>query len=256
MGCQAKKVGFLKMHGCGSTSILNILLRNARKNNLNLVLHNEGLSFYEDTFHRGMLKGTLWEKANLSYDMFVLHSRWNHSEIANTLNDHGDVVYISNIHDPVDMFASIWDKPLNKPRRVNQTLEEFARSLKSNESQSSSSFKERYGHVLNGLAPGGFGQGQFFFRFGSDITEIGDQITLERKIKDIDAKFDKILITDQDTFDDSMIILKEALCWEYKDIVNFKLNSITTDKKSYLSYTGRHNLKGNFIVSSENVRYS
>ena len=86
-----KKVAFLKTHKCASTTIQNILLRFGRNNNLNFVLPSKGhLLGTNVPFRRNMIQGTLWEKAGLEYDMFLLHSIWNHREISNTLSDHGD----------------------------------------------------------------------------------------------------------------------------------------------------------------------
>ena len=60
-------------------------------------------------FRRDMLKGTVWEQAGLKYDMFLLHTRWNSQEISSVLNDQGDVLYVSIIREPVDLFRSWWD---------------------------------------------------------------------------------------------------------------------------------------------------
>ena len=57
------------------------------------------------------------------------------------------------------------------------------------------------------------------------------ELKVEDKIKEIDETFDLILLADKDYINDSIILLKDALCWEYQDIVNFQLK---------LDYLGPH----------------
>ena len=97
--CQAKrKIGFLKTHKCASSTIQNILMRFAIKNDLNVVLPKEynilGKEFV-DHFDRKIIKNTLWERAALKYDIFLCHTRWNHTSISEVLNDHNNVFYFS-----------------------------------------------------------------------------------------------------------------------------------------------------------------
>ena len=84
-----KKVAYLKTHKCASTTIQNILLRYGMKNNLNFVLPEFGINFGGSHFNRGMIKSTLWEKAGFDYHIFLLHTRWDQSQVADVLNDRG-----------------------------------------------------------------------------------------------------------------------------------------------------------------------
>ena len=128
-----KKIAFLKTHKCASTTIQNILLRFGRINNLNFVLPAKGnfIGSKYAPFQRDSIKGTLWEKAGLSYDIFLLHTIWNHAEIANTLSDQGDVFYVSVIRDPVELFRSWWDY-LRLDKRYNRSIEEYALNMSLN----------------------------------------------------------------------------------------------------------------------------
>ena len=45
------------------------------------------------------------------------------------------------------------------------------------------------------------------------------------KIKEIDKIFNLIILADSKYFDDSIILLKNELCWNYEDVINLKLNS-------------------------------
>ena len=74
---------------------------------------------------------------------------------------------------------------------------------------------------------------------------MNDQEKIENKIKEIDETFDLILLADNDYFNDSIVLLKDALCWEYKDMINFQLNSKNEKLVTSLSPRAYKALKGN-----------
>ena len=219
-----RKIGFLKTHKCASTSIQNILLRFGRAHNLNFVIKSEGPHMNESfPYKRSMIKETLWEKAGLEYDMFLLHSIWNHREIAETLSDHGDVFYFSIIRNPAFRFRSSWDY-YDLSRKYNETIEEYA--LKA--------LKQRTPYKMSML-----------HEFGLPLKAMNDRVKVEEKIKEIDETFDLILLADKDYINDSIILLKDALCWEYRDMINFQLNSQNEQLVTSLSPRAYQALKGN-----------
>ena len=226
----------MKTHKCASTTIQNILLRFGRTNNLNFVLPAEGhLLGTNVPFRRNMIQGTLWEKAGLEYDMFLLHTIWNHAEIVNTLSDQGDVIYISILRDPVELFRSWWDY-MRLDKRYNKTIEEYALSMTS-ESKSSAKSKIRP-----------FGFNQILYDFGLPFKDMNDEDKVQKKIEEIDESFDLIVLADKEFFNDSIILLKDALCWEYRDVINFKLNSKKAEMKTTISAKVHQALKGNISL--------
>lgn len=69
-----------------------------------------------------------------------------------------------------------------------------------------------------------------------------DNITaVNNKIHEIEKTFDLVLMADR--FDESMILLKNELCWDYQDVVNFKLNARKESRKTNLSEKAREALK-------------
>ena len=64
------------------------------------------------------------------------------------------------------------------------------------------------------------------------------------KIKEIDKNFDLIILADTKYFDDSIILLKNELCWNYEDVINLKLNSKSLNKKSTISTEAHKNIRG------------
>ena len=229
-----KKVAFVKTHKCASTSIQNILIRFGITNNLNFVLPSKEPHFGNHVpFSRSMMIGTLWEEAGLNYDMFLVHTRWNFQQISSVLNDKGDVLYVSILRDPVDLLRSFWDY-IRLDTKYNKTLEEYALAVTREKLLSKNT---------TGKRPQGFNQ--MLYDFGMDYRDMHDQAEVEKKIQDIDETFDIILLADKEFFDDSIILLKDALCWEYRDMINFQLNSKKIEMKSNLSLSARNALNGN-----------
>ena len=180
-------------------------------------------------FHQDMIKGTLWKEANLKYHMFLCHARWSHSQISSILDDKDDVVYISIVRDPVERFRSYWDYQ-RIDKRYKKTLEEYAMSV------------NKYQNVSDGKRPAGFNQ--MLYDFGMNYLDMQNVEKVRRKIQDIDEMFDIILLADKEYFKDSIILLKNVLCWDNRDMINFKLNSKNLEMKSSLSVAAKQALRG------------
>ena len=124
--CQKKtKIAFLKTHKCASSSVQNILMRFGLNNGLNFVLPSAGnyLGRYVK-YSRAMIANTPWDKVGLDYDIFCLHTIWNHQEVEDTLGP-GKVTYITIMRDPVELFESLWSYA-NLATYYNMDLESFA----------------------------------------------------------------------------------------------------------------------------------
>ena len=175
------------------------------------------------------MRETLWEKAGLEYDMFLLHSIWNHREIADTLSDHGDVFYFSTIRNPVVLFRSYWDY-ISLDRQYNKSIEEYALSA----------VKDTY----TTLQKRPFCINQILYDFGLPYKDMNNRTKVYDKIKEIDETFDLILLADKEYINDSIILLKDALCWEYQNMINFQLNSKNEKLVTRMSARAYQALKG------------
>ena len=79
------------------------------------------------------------------------------------------------------------------------------------------------------------------FDFGLDPRHFDEEETVRRKIEEIDDTFDMVLIADR--FEESVVLLREALCWTHEDVSYLKLNARRDGKKSPLSDAARTALK-------------
>ena len=64
---------------------------------------------------------------------------------------------------------------------------------------------------------------------------------VDNKIAEMDNTFSLVMIAER--WDESVILLKDLLCWDFKDVVNFKLNARKENKKIPLSAEARAALK-------------
>jgi len=230
--CKSKKIiVFHKTHKCSSTTLQNILLRYAYNYNFNVVLPENGNNLPADSgFKASAVHKTEWYRAGLQPHIFCIHNRWSYSRVAE-LMDHGPEkpVYFTIVRDPVSLFISMWDYynlPKYIPNGGGLTLEEFA---------------------LQDEKPNVIETGHLKFRdvtlfdFGLPVEDNDNMIAVQAKIKEISKTFDLVMVMEH--FDESMVLLKHLLCWEYSNLTSLKLNSRDESLKSHISDKARQKLK-------------
>ena len=79
------------------------------------------------------------------------------------------------------------------------------------------------------------------WNLGLDYADMDNLTRVERKIEELDSEFDLVLLADR--WQESMVLMKELLCWDYKDVVSFKLNGRKEDTKQELSRSTRSALQ-------------
>ena len=219
------KVAFLKTHKCASSSLQNILMRFGLKHQLNFVLPGAGnyLGRYVK-YGRNMIANTPWEQVGMEYQVFCLHTIWNYEAVNQTLG--ADTTYITIIRDPVELFESLWVYA-GMDHYYQTDLETFATAPKTGK-YANRAFKN-------------LGRNQMLWDAGLSAKDMDNLSAVKNKIEEIDKTFDLVLMAER--FDESMILLKEKLCWDYRDVINFKLNARKESKKTSLSDEARDALK-------------
>ena len=226
------KIGFLKTHKCASTSVQNIFLRHGLKMKSNFVFPLTGHYLSKERkFTREILTGTPWEAADMDYDIFCLHTVWNFDAVSDLLGP--GAKYITIVREPISLFRSLWDY-LGYAKAHNMTLDEFA--LLPDEK------KKRIKLFM--------GRNTMLHDMGLPKRLVNHQEVIKNKIKEIDNTFDLVMVAEH--FDESMVLMKDLLCWEYEDVANLKLNSHKEASKSEISEEGRLKLenwlKGDVMV--------
>ncbi|XP_029301977.1 galactose-3-O-sulfotransferase 2 [Cottoperca gobio] len=140
------------------------------------------------------------------------HMRFRKSEVAKVMPE--DTFYFSILRHPVAMMESIFIYYKSIPAfHKTHSLDDFLDNSWRN--YNSSVTNNHYAHNI------------VAFDFGFDNNVAAGAEDLEERasiaVAAIERDFHLILISEY--FDESMILLKHALCWSLEDVVSFKLNS-------------------------------
>ncbi|XP_048836170.1 galactose-3-O-sulfotransferase 2-like [Brienomyrus brachyistius] len=220
--CQPKNhIVFLKTHKTASSTILNILYRYGDSRNLTFALpaHKHSQLFYPMTFAAHFVEG-FQLKTVKEYNIMCNHMRFMPDEVKKVMP--ADTFYFSILRNPVSMMESIFTyyksiATFHKTRSLEEFLANpwkfYNTSLPNNH------------YAKNLLA--------FDFGFSDGSIDRDEETQAKLAISMIEKNFDLILLSEY--FDESMILLKNALCWTLEDVVSFKLNSRNNDSRKVLS---------------------
>ncbi|KAJ8020334.1 Galactosylceramide sulfotransferase [Holothuria leucospilota] len=212
---------FVKTHKTGSTTLTAILNRYGFSRNLSFLLMagastghfnyktptlSKGRSVFRPPI--GVKKGDFTNYRN--YNISAVHIRYSR-KIMEALVFHGDLYYISILREPVSQFLSAFQYfELEKKYLQNVT--------------SSSTFEEKVLTFLD-LPSKVFTEGPFtwnnqIFDLGFSKDHMKNITSINQYISKLSAELDLFLIMEY--FDESLILLKKLLCWEYEDIIYIK----------------------------------
>lgn len=204
--CKASPVVFVKTHKTGGTTITNMILRHAERNNLLVGLpiqdHWE-LAGYPATFDSRLID-PLTEK----YDVLCHHFRYDEQEISKKVAD--DATYVTIMRNPISNYESIFgffrDYPFAQWVGRNGTLKTFL----SDPAAYYDKTTPWYFRAKNYMA----------YDLGFDNENATAEYTREAIMK-MDAKFDLVMITDR--FEESIVMMKELLCMSDEDVIYLAL---------------------------------
>ncbi|XP_028321349.1 galactose-3-O-sulfotransferase 4-like [Gouania willdenowi] len=230
--CKPKShIVFLKTHKTGSSTIQNLLYRYGDSKKLTFALpRNNGHRFsypmhFQAQFVEGVKSGSVKE-----FNILCNHMRFKKSEVAKVMP--ANTFYFSILRHPVPMLESMFNyfKKLAskyKSKTINDYLDDCWKTYNPKRA------KGDYTH--NNLA----------FDFGGSNTATAKSPDLEERIdaaiKEIEGTFNLILINEY--FDESLILLKEALCWSMEDMVTFKINSRSDKSRKDVPEETAENIK-------------
>ena len=208
---------FLKTHKTGSSTLSNIINRFGDKNNLVFVVPTQRYNrlgwpwfFQEDhMIHYNHTKP----------NMLCSHLRYNREVLERIMPN--DTVYVTILRDPVQHFESTFSymafgdilgisnetDPLEaflqnpKDILINYLL---TKDLRIN--------SDRLKLIRNGM----------FYDLGLESKDFDDIVKINQTIRRLDREFDLVLLTEY--FEESMVMLKNLLCWDVEDMTHFHLN--------------------------------
>ncbi|XP_059498539.1 galactose-3-O-sulfotransferase 2-like isoform X2 [Stegostoma tigrinum] len=206
--CQPKThVMFLKTHKTASSTILNILYRFGEARNLMFALPNSYQFGYPFLFSTRKIKYYNPIKTQ-EYHIICNHMRFFRPQVEKVMGR--GTFYFSILRNPVTLAESSFTyyKGTSMAFKKVESLEQFLR-----DPWRYYSVRERGSQYARNL---------MWFDFGFDHNSNDTADYVELVLKEISSTFHLILLSEY--FDESMILLKDALCWEFDDVVSFKLN--------------------------------
>ncbi|KAG9329993.1 hypothetical protein JZ751_028293, partial [Albula glossodonta] len=208
--CSPKRhVMFLKTHKTGGSTVQNMMLRYIDKANLTLAVPQEHrVTFVETNYFSP--KYIRNYKAGKTYDVITHHLRFNPKELKKVLK-HNDTFYFSILRNPVTQMESSFsffkkDFPAFSSAK---SLEDFLNNARKYHNTR---------HPKNSRV-----KNPTWFDFGYNNRQNFSEQQFTKALREIERSFNLILIAEY--FDESMILLKEFLCWDIDDVVTFKHNS-------------------------------
>uniref|UniRef100_A0A8C6Y9U0 Galactose-3-O-sulfotransferase 1 n=1 Tax=Naja naja TaxID=35670 RepID=A0A8C6Y9U0_NAJNA len=201
---------FMKTHKTASSTLVNILYRFGEKHRLKFAFPNGRNDFcYPSFFDHSQVKDY---QPGVCFNIICNHMRFQYEEVRKLLP--ADALFVTVLRDPAYLFESSFHYfggiiPLTWKVFGDDRLAEFLRDP---------------WHYYN---PKGFNahylQNLLFFDLGYDSNTDPNSPLVEEYIREIDRRFHLVMLLEY--FDESLVLLKDLLCWELEDILYFKLNA-------------------------------
>ncbi|XP_034048841.1 galactosylceramide sulfotransferase isoform X2 [Thalassophryne amazonica] len=211
---------FMKTHKTAGSTIQNILFRFGEKHKLKFAFPDgRNDFFYPSPFLLSQVKDY---KPGDCFNIVCNHMRFDPKEVTKLLPP--DAVYVTILRDPGDLFESSFHYyhnavPLTWKMTSDDKLAEFL-----NHPQTYYNPEAFNSFYLRNL---------LFFDLGFDNNLEADDPHVMRIIRNLSTCFHLILIAEY--FEESLILLKDLLCWTMEDVLFFKLNARRSSSVTRLS---------------------
>jgi len=215
-------VVFLKTHKTGSSTMSNIMLRFADTHNLTVGLplkNHWELGGYPAYIDRRLIDPPLPK-----YNIIGHHFRFNIENLQDIVPE--DARFITIIRAPKDNVESVFGFFVDQSPFVNW--------MQSDETGTTSkrleTFYDNPDSFFNKNTDWFFrAKNHMFFDSGYDVSNPNDEY-IDSRIEEMDHIFSLVLITDY--FDESLIMMKNRLCWSWEDIVYIKFKMRIEEAKT------------------------
>ena len=216
------KVLFLKTHKTGSSTITNILNRYGDSRDLNVVLPRSTTlyTFVWPTRFRMSYTANLF---GMEPNIICNHARYSRRPM-HWLFPKDRSVYITILREPLWQYESVFNfMSLAYLLGYHDDPDPLATFLKFPPS----------GHDIRRLMKKRLAlhlvRNPMLFDLGLDFRYYQNRTAVENYFDFIEQEYDLVMIMEY--FDESLVLLKRTLCWDYEDILYFKLNERPDNKK-------------------------
>ncbi|XP_064485203.1 galactosylceramide sulfotransferase-like [Ornithodoros turicata] len=238
--CVARKnVVFLKTHKCASSSIFNLLMRRALEKDLLVAVPKKppyshmGYPLHFDP-ERDMMD---FASRGMRPNIMALHMRFNYTAVRQVMP--ADTVYITIMRNPSDLFLSLFYYfKLYDVYNVNASqflYEPFLLDV-----------------VRNSRVHKSLGFNQMAFDLGAEQHHLENGTVIDSLVRAVDSQFHLVMIAER--FLESLVLLKELLCWETDDVITFRQNDMRR-KKTPLPRSAAKTLKRSNVADEALYAY-
>ncbi|XP_077865350.1 galactosylceramide sulfotransferase-like [Saccoglossus kowalevskii] len=210
-------VVFLKTYKTASTTVSSILIRHGLRHNLSFVLplhHNPGwFSSRIERFTSDMAKQLLPPLPGTKYNMLVSHVPFNKTAIDRVIRN---ATYITILRHPVATYESIFGffKLSSHLKIKHKPSQDPLQMFLSNTKLYSKRVRDPFYKTLLG--------NRQIFDVGLDLNNYYNDNIVNSVIQEASKNFDLVLIAEY--FDESLVLVKKLLCWDFEDILYFQQN--------------------------------
>ncbi|KAM9378494.1 galactose-3-O-sulfotransferase 2 [Phaethornis superciliosus] len=227
--CRARtNVMFLKTHKTASSTVLNIMFRFAERYNLTIALPADQLLHlgYPRTFLADFVEE--FQAIGQNYNIMCNHLRFNPSEVQKVMA--ANTFYFSILRNPIPLLESsyVYYKDSVPAFRFSKDVNEYLAAPR------------RY-YLPADQHYNIYARNIMWYDFGYDNNAEDNERYVQEVLEEIEQNFHLILIAEY--FDESMVLLKHALCWELDDVIYFKLNSRSQDTVQTLTPESKERIK-------------
>ncbi|XP_072266202.1 galactose-3-O-sulfotransferase 2-like [Pyxicephalus adspersus] len=204
---------------------MNILFRYGEFHNLTFALPVQSSAFsYPYLFSATKVDG-FSENGNKTFNIMCHHMRFMFSEVQKVMPS--DTFYFTVLRNPISLMESSFS--------YYKSMGAFAKAT------DLENFVNNTSIYYNAKMAGSHAKNFMTFDLGFDHNG-PDSIKNAKVIQGtVDAIFDLVLITEY--FDESLILLKEALCWSFDDILSFPLNRRSNTTMKTLTFQTQEKIK-------------
>ncbi|XP_071842638.1 galactosylceramide sulfotransferase-like isoform X2 [Apostichopus japonicus] len=225
--CQPQRnIVLLKTHKTGSSTLQNILYRYGDRNNLTFALPSGDNYFGTPYLFK---ESFVMQFPNIThFNILANHARYNRKAFLDVMPVNS--FYITSLRHPTTQYESLY-KYYKFPNRFHKAIEEFAEN------------PEKY--YLESLHTTGkqrkqAGVNPMLYDLGLQKADLRNWSKIRQKAIEIERNFGHVVISEY--FDESLILLKEHLCWNLEDVAYFKLNARADYEVTELSAELQKNL--------------
>ncbi|XP_071995726.1 galactose-3-O-sulfotransferase 2-like isoform X1 [Engystomops pustulosus] len=225
--CQPiKNIFFLKTHKTASSSIMNILFRYGESRNLEFAFPIKIHHFNYSSFFSALSVFGFPARKRQHYNIMCHHMRFSLAQVEEVMPN--NTFYFTILRNPVTLMESSFAYFKESPCFTRaKNLETFL----SNPSRFCQKDLSNSGYAKNVMT---FDLG--FNHFGPDFPK-----NIKLLTQTVDIIFDLVLITEY--FDESLVLLKDALCWTLNDVLSFPLNARSDRSRRILSRETQESIK-------------